>query len=251
MSEKPDASFQKVRDEALRALVRGGLTPGQVSALKLNEVHLATSTLVMEPDEFDTSTPASERAISLTLDAEMQRTLIDAHPDLELGPVTWGWLGASLDILATFTKPKTLQQVSIPVFVASASEEQLVDNASHLARLERSAQRLALSSAVEAYDLGQAINMTLEANRLADARIRLTVSAGPGERALALPPGGQITVLVSAERLVLSSQAYEQGIHAAIVGHRRNSMSLLSRIKTTNYRFRFSWIPRRFEFRRR
>ena len=62
---------------------------------------------------------------------EMQRALIEARPDLELGPVTWGWLGASLNILDTFTKPKTLQQVTIPVFVASAEEEQLVDNASH------------------------------------------------------------------------------------------------------------------------
>ena len=69
MSEKSDASFQKARDEALRALVRGGLTPNQVSTLKLNEVHLATGTLVMEPDEFDTSASASERPIKLKLDA--------------------------------------------------------------------------------------------------------------------------------------------------------------------------------------
>lgn len=62
---------------------------------------------------------------------ELQRALIDAAPDLELGPVTWGWLGASLDILATFTKPRALSKVTIPVFVASASEEKLVDNASH------------------------------------------------------------------------------------------------------------------------
>jgi len=62
---------------------------------------------------------------------ELQRDLIDAAPDLELGPVTWGWLGASLDILATFTKPKALAKVIIPVFVASAAEEKLVDNASH------------------------------------------------------------------------------------------------------------------------
>lgn len=62
---------------------------------------------------------------------ELQRDLIDAAPDLELGPVTWGWLGASLDILATFTKPRALSKVTIPVFVASASEEKLVDNGSH------------------------------------------------------------------------------------------------------------------------
>ncbi|HPF22614.1 MAG TPA: alpha/beta hydrolase [Hyphomonas sp.] len=62
---------------------------------------------------------------------EMQRALVDARPELDLGPVTWGWLGASLDILATFTKPKTLKNVTVPVFVASAEEEKLVDNSAH------------------------------------------------------------------------------------------------------------------------
>ena len=105
----------------------------------------------------------------------------------------------------------------------------------HLTRLRLSAQRLALASGLEAYDLEQAVYRTLEANKLADARIRLTVSAGPGGRALAPPAGGPITVLVFAEKLVQSSQAYEQGIHAAIVSHRRNSLSPLSRVKATNY----------------
>lgn len=62
---------------------------------------------------------------------QMQRDLVDARPDLELGPVTWGWLGASLDILDTFTRAGTLKRVTIPVFVASAAEEKLVDNTSH------------------------------------------------------------------------------------------------------------------------
>ncbi len=62
---------------------------------------------------------------------QMQRDLTDAVPDLELGPVTWGWLGASLDIVATFTKPALLRRVSIPVMIASAEEEKLVDNKAH------------------------------------------------------------------------------------------------------------------------
>ena len=68
---------------------------------------------------------------------QMQRALVDARPDLELGPVTWGWLGASLNILATFTRPKTLKNVTIPVFVASAAEEKLVDNSTHTAVCKR------------------------------------------------------------------------------------------------------------------
>ncbi len=77
MSEKSNPSFKKARDEALRALVKqGGLTPDQVSELKLNQVHLATGMLVIEPDAFGDSSTVSERPISLKLDDAMQRALI-------------------------------------------------------------------------------------------------------------------------------------------------------------------------------
>ena len=62
---------------------------------------------------------------------QLQRDLIDAAPDLELGPMTWGWLGASLDILKQTTRPALLRGVDIPIFVASAEEEKLVDNKAH------------------------------------------------------------------------------------------------------------------------
>jgi hypothetical protein len=76
MTEKSNPSFQKARDEALRALIlRGGLAPDQVAALKLNQLHLATNTLVIEPDEF-ASSASSERSLSLKLDETMQRVLI-------------------------------------------------------------------------------------------------------------------------------------------------------------------------------
>ncbi len=106
----------------------------------------------------------------------------------------------------------------------------------HLARLRRSAAMLALASELEAYDLEQAIYKTLEVNRLKDARIRLTVSAGLGERGLAPPNLGPITVMVSAQKLDLPPpQVYRKGISAAIVSTRRNSLSPLSQIKATNY----------------
>ena len=106
----------------------------------------------------------------------------------------------------------------------------------HLARLKRSAAMLALASELEAYDLEQAVYDTVEANRLDDARIRLTVSAGLGERGLAPPSLGLITVMVSAEKLDLPPpQVYRRGIRAAIVGTRRNSLSPLSQVKTTSY----------------
>lgn len=62
---------------------------------------------------------------------QIQRDLVDTAPELELGPVTWGWLGASLDIVRTFARASKLKEISIPVFVASAEEEKLVDNRTH------------------------------------------------------------------------------------------------------------------------
>ncbi len=78
------------------------------------------------PERFETNIVTHDKARW-----ELQRDLIEMRPDLEIGPVTWGWLGASLDILDTFTKPKALSAVDIPVFVATAAEEKLVDNAAH------------------------------------------------------------------------------------------------------------------------
>jgi lysophospholipase len=62
---------------------------------------------------------------------QMNKDLTDAAPELSLGPVTWGWLGASLDIFSRMNKAETLRAIDIPVFVASAADEKLVDNRSH------------------------------------------------------------------------------------------------------------------------
>ncbi|MEL6473806.1 MAG: alpha/beta hydrolase [Pseudomonadota bacterium] len=62
---------------------------------------------------------------------QMQRDLTDAAPGLALGPITWGWLGASLAIFDAFAKASQLKAVNIPILVATAEEEKLVDNASH------------------------------------------------------------------------------------------------------------------------
>ncbi len=62
---------------------------------------------------------------------QLNRDLTDAAPELSLGPVTWGWLGASLDIFSSISKPEVLAQIDIPVFVASAADEKLVDNRAH------------------------------------------------------------------------------------------------------------------------
>ena len=105
----------------------------------------------------------------------------------------------------------------------------------HLARLRHSAEKLALAAALDPAELEQAIHKTLEANKLSDARIRLTVSAGEGERGLVPPKEGTPTIIVVAERLTLPPQVYRKGVHAAIVRVRRNSPSPLSAIKSINY----------------
>lgn len=62
---------------------------------------------------------------------QLQRALVDTAPELALGPVTWGWLGASLDIVRTFARSSRLETIAIPVLVASAEAEKLVDNRAH------------------------------------------------------------------------------------------------------------------------
>lgn len=63
---------------------------------------------------------------------QLHKELTDAAPELSLGPVTWGWLGASLEIVGRITKPNILKNIDIPIFIASASDEKLVDNKTHI-----------------------------------------------------------------------------------------------------------------------
>jgi len=63
---------------------------------------------------------------------QMNRDLTDKMPDLLLGPVTWGWLGASLQIFATFAKAAKIRRLNLPVMVATAEDEKLVENEAHM-----------------------------------------------------------------------------------------------------------------------
>lgn len=78
------------------------------------------------PERFEDNVVTYDRA-----HWQLNRDLTDAAPELSLGPVTWGWLGASLDIVNRISKPNTLRAIEIPVFVASAADEKLIDNRSH------------------------------------------------------------------------------------------------------------------------
>ena len=57
--------------------------------------------------------------------------LISEEPRLALAGPTIGWVAAAADATESLQQPGSLANVRIPVLVASAGEEQLVDNASH------------------------------------------------------------------------------------------------------------------------
>ncbi len=105
----------------------------------------------------------------------------------------------------------------------------------HLARLMRSAQKLGLAVVLDPVELERAIYDTLTANKLSDARLRLTVSAGEGERRLVPPASGKATIVVVAEEIDIPSYIYQEGVTAAIVSLRRNSQSPLLGVKSLNY----------------
>ena len=78
------------------------------------------------PDRFETNYVTHDRRRW-----QIHRDLVDAAPEMELGPVTWGWLGATLDIVRAFAKPTKLEEIDIPMLVASAEQEKLVNNGAH------------------------------------------------------------------------------------------------------------------------
>jgi branched-chain amino acid aminotransferase len=114
----------------------------------------------------------------------------------------------------------------------------------HLTRLRSSAQSLGLAHSVIAtlnivkgkQSLEAACTKTLEANKLKDARLRLTVSAGEGDMTPDPDTCSSPTVLITAQNLVpLPPEKYESGFKTALSSLRRNSQSPLSRLKSTCY----------------
>lgn len=106
----------------------------------------------------------------------------------------------------------------------------------HLSRLRRSAESIGLAKRLTSFDLEAAFTKTLDANKLKNARLRLTVSAGEGDMAPDPSTCSNPTVLITARDLVpLPPEKYESGFKAAPSSLRRNSQSPLSRLKSTCY----------------
>ena len=105
---------------------------------------------------------------------------------------------------------------------------------SHLNRLARSAEILGLS--IEGLDLKSAVMDTIKANRLSEARVRLTISVGEGSITPDPNTCEKPTVLVMCSHYQpYPKQLYEKGFRAIVSSIRRNSQSPLSRIKSANY----------------
>jgi branched-chain amino acid aminotransferase group I len=111
----------------------------------------------------------------------------------------------------------------------------------HLARLRCSAERIGLKHSILTTEEGKqslktACVATLEANKLDNARLRLTASAGEGNMTPELGTCSNPTILIIAQNLVpLPPEKYETGFKAALSTLRRNSQSPLSRSKSICY----------------
>ncbi|MFC2042358.1 aminotransferase class IV [Chloroflexota bacterium] len=106
----------------------------------------------------------------------------------------------------------------------------------HMKRLRESDETIGLGSQLANAGLAEACVETLKANRLQDARLRLTVSRGevdafPGIGANIVP-----TILVTAKSYSpLPQEVYEAGFKAVVSSLCRCSQSPLSRLKSANY----------------
>ncbi len=104
----------------------------------------------------------------------------------------------------------------------------------HLSRLARAAKILRLP--IGTLDLKGAVMDTIQANKLDNARIRITVSLGEGGMT---PDAGTCikpTVLVMAGHYQpYPREVYQKGFSAIVSSIRRNSQSPLSKLKSTNY----------------
>jgi len=105
---------------------------------------------------------------------------------------------------------------------------------SHLSRLARAAEIVGLP--IEALELKDAVMDTIQANKLGDARIRITISMGEGGMVPDPSTCGKPTVLIlTGHYQPYPEQVYQKGFRAVVSSIRRNSQSPLSRLKSANY----------------
>lgn len=103
----------------------------------------------------------------------------------------------------------------------------------HLDRLLFSAQSLDIKNPYSRKQMADAVYQTLEANELTDARVRLTLSAGP---MTAGQEGGRATLLVTAAKLSgYPAEYYKRGVLVILSAFKQNRVDPTFGHKTTCY----------------
>ncbi len=104
----------------------------------------------------------------------------------------------------------------------------------HLSRLAHSAETLELP--IDVPGLKSAVMGTVQANKLSDARIRITISIGEGSLVLDPDTCGSPTVLVVAVHYQPHpEEVYQRGFRAIVSSIRRNSQSPIPQLKSANF----------------
>lgn len=93
------------------------------------------------------------KANKVTHDAERfarAQMAIEVEPRLALAGPTVGWVNAAAEAFDNFRRPSALANIRVPILVASAGEEKLVDNESHddLAKLMPNARHITIEGAM-------------------------------------------------------------------------------------------------------
>ena len=102
----------------------------------------------------------------------------------------------------------------------------------HLARLFSSAKELAINNPYDTKYVADAIEQTLEANNLTDARLRLTLTNGP----MAQGGDARATLLITATRFEpYPDEYYQKGVGVVLTDFRQNTQDPIVKHKTTNY----------------
>ena len=110
----------------------------------------------------------------------------------------------------------------------------------HLARLKQSAAELGLAADMDTGPLAEAIQQTLDANQLENARLRLTVTAGTlsmlkgndGEEAMQIR---QTVCVQASEPTAFAPGYFDQGVRVRLYGQGANPFDITAGHKTLNY----------------
>ncbi|MBI2865787.1 MAG: aminotransferase class IV, partial [Chloroflexi bacterium] len=120
--------------------------------------------------------------------------------------------------------------------VSSSSPGRLFRLDRHLARLRGSARSLGIEGLPSDAELSRAAYAVLEANSLVEARVRITLSTGPGEITPEPPDNLKPTVFIAARAFSPPApRAYQAGYNVVIFPHRVGGQSTLGQHKTSSH----------------